>query len=380
MQNKLTNYIFLLFCGFTLLTSCTNTDDPTITPIQFAEVEYQGVYELIIGDTLKITPEILNLPEGASFEWSKNDESIATTQSLNYVPQIAENFTLKFKVTASNTIERSYQIKLIDPYALYFRSKTETSTEFITKIMEYKPAPGQFINAGFGTPEYAEKIIGNKTNTLSLGAWGGYVIFSFDHTIENRVDQKDFVVYGNAFKGLSEPGIVQVSFDENGNGLADDTWYELAGSNYFKERTILNYETTYVNPEEYANVLWTDNKGSADNVTVNTYHKQNYFPLFIAEKKEVKFKGTRVFPIVNPGSYVTIDALEWGYVDNYDAEYSTYGGNAMEIDWAVNIQSKSVKLKGIDFVKIYTGAQYNAGWLGELSTEVKGASDLSMVK
>lgn len=52
----------------------------------------------------------------------------------------------------------------------------------------------------------------------------------------------------------------------------------------------------------------------------------------------------------------------------------------MEIDWAVDNQSKSVKLKGIDFVKIYTSAQYNAGWLGELSTEVKGASDLSMVK
>lgn len=295
MQNKLTNYVFLLFCGLTLLTSCTENDAPTITPIQFAEVEYQGVYELIIGDPLKITPEILNLPEEVSFEWSKNDESIATTQSLNYVPQIAENFTLKFKATAGNTIERSYLIKLIDPYALYFRPKTETSIEFITKIMEYKPAPGQFINTGFGTPEYAEKIIGNKTNILSLGAWGGYVIFSFDHTIENRVDQKDFVVYGNAFKGLSEPGIVQVSFDENGNGLADDTWYELAGSNYFNERTIRDYETTYVNPEEYANVLWTDNKGSSDNVTVNTYHKQNYFPLFITEKKKLLLKEHAFF-------------------------------------------------------------------------------------
>lgn len=382
MQNKFSNYLLLFFGSFFLFTSCSDNDDEVITPlIAFASTEYQEVYDLTLGDDFTITPEIVNLTENTTFIWTINGQAIGDSQTLNYLPTTAEVFTLVFKATSGTTvIERNYQIKLIDPYALYFRAKTESSIAFISKVMDYKPAPGQFINSSFGNPEYAEKIIGNKTNTLSLGAWGGYVIFTFDHTIENRIDQKDFVVYANAFKGLSEPGIVEVSFDENGNGIADDTWYELAGSNYANERTIKDYEITYVNPEEYANVNWTDNKGSADNVAINTYHTQNYYPLFIPENKQVTFKGTRVFPVITTSQYVTIDPLDWGYVDNYDAEYSIYGGNAMEIDWAVDKNGTLVKLKGIDFVKVYTAAQYNAGWLGEISTEVKGAADLSMVK
>ena len=37
-----------------------------------------------------------------------------------------------------------------------------------------------------------------------------------------------------------------------------------------------------------------------------------------------------------------------------------------------------VKLPGIDFVKVYTGTNQEAGWLGEISTEVGGAYDLWM--
>ena len=41
-----------------------------------------------------------------------------------------------------------------------------------------------------------------------------------------------------------------VSVDVNGNGLPDDEWYELAGSEYQKPSTIKNYEITYYRPDE----------------------------------------------------------------------------------------------------------------------------------
>lgn len=117
------------------------------------------------------------------------------------------------------------------------------ATPYITEVFEYMPAPGQFVNT---MPLYEEgdtqetmnrkvlEAIGNNNRGLiSLGGWGGYVVVGFDHTIENREGLCDFRVLGNAFGdegGSSEPGIIMVSVDANGNGLPDDPWYEIAGS------------------------------------------------------------------------------------------------------------------------------------------------------
>lgn len=78
---------------------------------------------------------------------------------------------------------------------------------------------------------------------VSLGGFGGYIVVGFDHTIENKSGLCDFRVLGNAFYangasdyGSSEPGVIQVCYDANGNGLPDDGWYEIAGSSYLTEK------------------------------------------------------------------------------------------------------------------------------------------------
>ncbi len=366
--------------GILFLASCSDEDDDAVAPMFFTVTDYQAEYEQTLGDTLIIDLEIQNIPLSTEYTWKLDDTVISTTKNLDYVTETAGTFSLEFSATAANdSLYRLYQLTVNDPYDLYFRAKTESSSAYISEIIEYKPAPGQFINDSYGTMEDAENLVGGKSNLLSLGAWGGYVVFTFDHTIENREDAKDFVVYGNAMNGLSEPGIVQVSFDENGNGMADDTWYELAGSAHEAETTLLDYATTYSNPGEHADVPWVDNRDTTGSVLVSSYHSQNYYPLFIAEQEQVTFTGTRVYPTISSSGFVSIAALEWGYVDNYDAEYGTYGGNAMEMDWAVDANMDPVALKGIDFIKVYSGVQENAGWLGEVSTEIKGASDLSMM-
>ena len=381
MQQKSFFKSLILIGGILLFSSCSKDDGPGIIPMEFADLNYQKDYELTLGDTLSINPKILNLPEGAGFSWKLGDDKVSEAQNLHYAPKQFGTFALQFKALANNdSLLRSYEVTVNDPYQLYFRPKTENSSKYISEIIEYKPAPGQYINKTYGSLENAEKLVGGKSAILSLGAWGGYVTFTFDHTIENREDAKDFVVYGNAMGGLSEPGIVKVSFDENGNGLPDDTWYELAGSAHQKEETILNYQLTYTNPKEYANVPWEDNQENQDSVMVNPYHSQNYYPLFIEEKDKVSFNGTRVYPKVSLEGFASIDALEWGYVDNFDADYNTYAGNAMDLDWAVDENMNPVALRGVDFISIYTGAQGNVGWLGEISTEIKGASDLSMTE
>ena len=137
---------------------------------------------------------------------------------------------------------------------------------YISKVYEYCPAPGQFVNL---LPEYeegddandmrlkAEDCLANHEQVMiSLGGWGGYVVFGFDHMVPNFKDEYDLKILGNSFfaasnpnpdaprGGSAEPGVVMVSYDANHNGRPDDPWYELAGSEYHNPSTIHNYTLT----------------------------------------------------------------------------------------------------------------------------------------
>ena len=135
--------------------------------------------------------------------------------------------------------------------AFFAVSFAHAQSPYISRVWEYCPAPGQFVNS---MPEYEqgddandmrmkaeEAIADNNQGMISLGGWGGYVVFGFDHMIINVPNAKDLLVLGNAFEGAAEPGIVMVSYDANGNGKPDDEWYELAGSEYSNPQTIHDF-------------------------------------------------------------------------------------------------------------------------------------------
>lgn len=275
---------------------------------------------------------------------------------------------------------------------------------YITSIVEYRPAPGQFVNA---MPEYEEgdtqadmnakvlAAIGNNARGLvTLGGYGGYVVCGFDHTIANVPGEADFKVLGNAFYnnsgssdgssrpgGSCEPGIVMVAYDRNGNGKADDDeWYELAGSEYSKPTTVKGYEITYKRPDggTLADIPWTDNQGGSGIIACNDYNRHDYFPMWI-EERELTFEGTLLPPNAvdesGNGTYWVFYAYDWGYADN---RLNTENGSNFDIDWAVDSDGNHVSLPGADFVKIYTGVNQQCGWVGETSTEVMGITDLHL--
>jgi hypothetical protein len=261
-----------------------------------------------------------------------------------------------------------------------------SSSKFINKVFEYSPAPGQFINEGTGSKEGADAIVGNINSILSLGAFGGYVVFGFDHSIVNNAGA-DFAIYGNPFPPpteWSEPGIVMVSRDANRNGIPDDEWFELAGSADSDPETIRNYQITYVNPGSYTSVNWSDNQGNSGTVDTNNFHMHNYYPEFIGEQDSVTYTGTRLkstFGLESAGSIYRNLAFTEGYADSWSTgdDFSGKGYNSFDIDKAVDKDFSPVQIKNIDFVKVYT-AQVSAGThtVGEVSTEIRGATDLSI--
>jgi hypothetical protein len=257
------------------------------------------------------------------------------------------------------------------------RSITASSNAYVTQLFEFNPAPGQFINTTLSDTVAALATLKTDQGLVSLGAWGGYITVGFDHTVLNVEGKKDFVVYGNAFAKFAEPGVIWVMQDKNGNGKPDDTWYEIKGSAYYKDGYTRNYTVTYTRPAcDTCSVPWKDNAGNTGVIQTNIYNVHAYFPLGI-KANTATYKGT-LLPTSNINmddpTYITSASFDYGYGDN------TGGGDQIDISSAIDSKGNSVKLTGIDFIKVQTGILANMGWLGEQSTEFTGAADLSLLK
>lgn len=279
----------------------------------------------------------------------------------------------------------------------YYRPKTSASNDTCNVVYEYMPAPGQFINelktGGFdgsqttrpAANDYAMARL-KKNLFVSLGAFGGYIVVGFDHSIDNTGGY-DFGIMGNMFKNSSEPGVVWVMQDTNGDGLPNDTWYELQGSETGKATTIQDYEVTYYRPTEPGQpVKWTDNKGGEGEIDyLKSFHDQEYYyPLWI-EEDSYTLSGTRLearnYDQSGKGSYWVLPEYEWGYADNFSAVDRPADAprmNKFKISNAIDKEGKPVDLYFIDFVKVQSAVQSKSGWLGEVSCEVTSVIQLGV--
>ncbi len=270
------------------------------------------------------------------------------------------------------------------------------------QVIGYKPAPGQHINTeNIGTPQAAQDMAANKTNLVALGSFGGYIVIKFNEACINHPQNPygvDFTVFGNAFEGSSEPGVIYVMKDKNQNNLPDDIWYEVAGPDHYHPDTNPGYAITYLNPGGAHNIPWKDNLGNKGEVLANSFHEQEYYPspqyFDNYPVDSVTFEGTLLkstFHGQTQGN-IHLKSLAFGYADNLQAiagqDYSIpdnpytkdtlegSGGNAIDISWAIDASGNYVELDSIHFVKIVSANLENAGRLGEISTDVTYLEDV----
>ncbi len=341
---------------------------------------------------------------GQSYRWTLKtglgtDSLLSTDHSYTFLQAREGTYHLTFEIIdPENPCVHELRFEVLHEEVEY--------SPYLARVYEYRPAPGQFVNK---LPPYekgdteadmckkAKEYLSETTRQeVSLGGYGGYITFGFDHTVVNVPGEKDFMIFGNAIYekigdvvtgSSSEPGIVQVAFDRNGNGIPDpEEWYELAGSEHGKPSTLCNYEITYYRPDpdkplvpgagvidaEY--ISWTDNQGGAGFITRNGTHLQDYYPQWLTEDQLV-FSGTLLPPngVYQPGGFI-LYPYEWGYADNHPN--SKQGLISFDIDWAVDQEGNPVHLPGVDFIRVYTGLNQSLGMLGETSTEITGAQDL----
>ncbi len=322
--------------------------------------------------------------------------------SVKHIYTICLTIVTAMAVTSSCNMDEVITAgpKIEDPR---YRPATQTSSAMQTTVFEYTPAPGQFIGdtktAQFDgnqtTPEaaaeFAQKRLAAK-KLISLGGFGGYIVVGFDHSIVNT-GEWDFAIIGNPLEASSEPGIVWVMQDSNGDGNPNDTWYELAGSEYNKAGTITDYSVTYFRPEsDKMPIRWTDSEGASGEIDyLEAFHSQpSYFPAWI-EGDSYTLTGTCLAPksedVNGDGTLWHQKPFDWGYADNYsptdrnpDDRKSLVNANYFKISNAVDRNGQNVNLQFIDFVKVQTGVNTKGGTTGELSTEVFGFYDLMLQK
>ncbi len=277
------------------------------------------------------------------------------------------------------------------------------------KVIDFKPAPGQFVNTSWTDYKDPNKVKENSVGSgLTLGSFGGHLIVDMLQPVKNDPKNPygvDFTVFGNAFeisgkpnKYNQEPAAVYVMKDEDGNGLPDDTWYELAGSEHGKETTIRDYKVTYTNPKGAGkNIPWTDSLGDSGFVYANGYHKQEYYPIHEnfpnINPDEESYQGTLILKGMNP-SDITVNGkhqLRFGYAESRktqlkgdltspDNPYTPdalegSGGDAFDISWAIDKAGNPVKLDEIRFIKIVSATSANQeGGTGEISPEITGVT------
>lgn len=421
---KMKNVWLLIGCmGLLSLSSCNDDDSAYVLQKEDIQVvQPEGGFVANIDQLFRIEVTSVN-DENISYQWSVDGEQVSVLKNFEYIFEKGGEYVVTLKaIQGELSYEYTFNVKV--EFEDVETVVPEGATAYITKVLDYLPAVGQFVNT---LPKYEEgntqedmnqKVLdaigNNKRGMITLGGFGGYVVVGFDHTIVNRSGLRDFRVLGNSFfaaanpdvnapeGGSCEPGVIMVAYDQNKNGVPDENeWYEIAGSAYndalsepWYEKAVKagndvntyhNYEITYYRPESEPNppyddyIRWTDNLGNSGYKVKNIYHSQSYYPQWV-DSDNITFKGTclpqNAVDESGQGTYYVLYKFQYGYADN---DLNTTDGSAIDIDWAVNDKGQKVHLPGVDFVKVYTGVNQENGWLGECSTEILGVEDLHVL-
>ncbi|MDR0852338.1 MAG: hypothetical protein LBN36_07570, partial [Clostridiales Family XIII bacterium] len=287
---------------------------------------------------------------------------------------------------------RGYQIalsseRILDGVPIRYQYKIlymDTIAGAPDEIISYMVPASQYTNSvAYGMNPDA--ILGGSVK--SLGNFGGSVTVYYQEAIKNDPENPygiDFAIDGNAGAGgggagLSEPGNVYVSKDGT-------DWYLLAGSDYFDDNTIRDYEVTYIRNADGTSG-YRDNHGSQISIPNPSFYKYpkpaNYplYPWQTGEEDEITFSG----PLLTSSAsdpYGSAQAAypDWGYVDVHATNTAaianpyTTGYDGFDISWAIDAQGKPVELDEIHYIKVQTASHIYAGAIGEKSTEVSAIS------
>lgn len=296
-------------------------------------------------------------------------------------------------------IRRTLTCRSIIVLSLALYCRAGAASPFAVRVIEYSPAPGQWVNdarfhdpsAALGRP-YAGGFDGQGGSSLvSLGGFGGSIILAFDHTVEDHPLNPfgmDAIVFSNAFwvaEGgtpdanvhWAECATIEISRDQNGNGLADDPWFLIPGSHipdpsgqfsfvtwdsHVDDQTYPPPDASWIPPgfsgiwRTYAYALPVEIFGpprvvnpSLDPAREGIFGYAEYSPTLTLG--DTNGDGFVDDPSVPPEAFYTVPDDPW----TVGITAGSGGGDAFDVAWAIDpLTGSPANLSGFDFIRLTT--------------------------
>ncbi len=345
------------------------------------------------GRTIKVKAYFIENAGDATYQWTLDGTQVEGLDTeVAYVFTASEQGGHELTLTMQNdTCQRTqiFRINVCPPEGTYQRA--QNGDTLVSQVFDYQPAPGHQVNGytiiGQSFPDNCtlEQALDTvmakfqRRQMVSLGAQGGYVTAGFDHSVPATAEGAEIIIKGNPYNYQSEPGIVWVSQDDNGDGLPNDQWFELAGSEYSTDNHHTEYAIIYYKPTVAKSyVRWRDSDGVQDSVPyLGIWNPSDYYWQPWVEGTEQTLFGSR---LVSHHTYTNgvsdMPPYDWGYADNlgedlYVSDYSC-GEKMIHLDIA-NARTwdgKAANLQYVDFVRVQTGQYGSTPNLGDISTEI----------
>lgn len=301
-------------------------------------------------------------------------------------------------------------------------TRTAHASPFATFVVSYDPAPGQFVNhdqfndpdRALGAPVGGGTNIADQSSIVSLGAFGGSITLGFDQTVTDDLLNPfgmDAIVFSNAFFSGSNPNdhwaecaTIEISYDTNQNGLADDAWYLIPGSHILSPQ------------DQWMSATWDDNVSDDTYPPMNeTWLPPGSFGTWSTNAYELPSKLFASLIVRNPSEDEMVEGI-FGYAEysptlllgDLDADnivddpqmsvgdfYTTPddpfeigmspgsgGGDAFDIVWAIDpLTGEAANLTGFDFIRLTTAVFVDlnlVGPVGEKSAEIDAVADVAI--
>lgn len=321
-----------------------------------------------------------------------------------------------------NNVRGELYIKDYVNPTVYVYAEVETSP-FGTVVIDYQPAPGQFVNnatfndptQALGPPAGVGTSAANNESVVTLGGFGGSITLAFGHTVMDdplNPFGMDATVFGNAFWVGGDPnahwaecGVIEICRDVNGNGQPDDDepWYLVPGThiddpvNQWDQQIWDDDVADDTYPPAFSSWIPPDRSGIWTTETFGLPDDVFGEPSVIRNPSDNQsIEGIFGYAEYSP-TLVLGDLTGDNIVDDPDVtaeEFYTVpddprltgvtegsgGGDAFDIAWAVDPQTNELAhLDGFDFIRVTTAvnAVDQGHIVNEKSVEIDAVADVA---
>ena len=172
----------------------------------------QTAYNVALGRTIRLKGWNPVNAFDAEYIWEVDGTERQRGAQLEYRFEALEEGPHEVTVTMRNsyaTRSQTLSVNVCAAEGTYYRPADAASRASTVRVFEYLPAPGLWVSGYMYGPLFTATTMAEAcayvqsrfdiNYMISLGAWGGYVVAGFDHSVDNSGGGVDLAIRGNPY-------------------------------------------------------------------------------------------------------------------------------------------------------------------------------------